>query len=87
VIVSNWKSIGKNTLVGAFDLELASGFLIHGVMYFEKSDSSWCAFPGIPFEKQDGTKSYKPILEIPDRARRDEFNAKVIAALKQGGHI
>ena len=85
--ITNYKSLNKNTLVSSFDLELPSGFFIHGVMFFRKGDSEWCAFPGIPYENGSGQKTYKPILEIPDRARRDKFNAEVIAELKKLGHI
>ena len=85
--VSNWKSLNKNSLVGVFDLALDSGMCIYGAMLFQKGENTWCSFPGIPFEKQDGTKGYKPVVEIPDRARRDTFNAAVIAELKKQGHI
>ena len=59
---------------------------IFGVMLHKKNDSTWIAFPGIPYEK-DGKKSYKPVVEIPNRGRRDKFNEQVIAALKSAGHV
>lgn len=84
--VENYKVINKNTLMGAFDLYLPSGIVIYGVMYHLKGDSAWCAFPGRPYQK-DGQTTYAKLIEIPDRERRDRFNAQVIAVLRDAGHI
>lgn len=86
MIISSFKRIDKGTLQASFDLQLPSGFFIHGVLYFVKGENAWCSFPGIPYEK-NGEKTYKPLLEIPDRATPDKFNAQVIAELKKQGHV
>ena len=95
--VSNWKQINKNALIGTFDLELTSGFLITGALLLEKGDRQWVNFPGLPqYTKtgetyvplmREGKQVYKNILSIPDRDRRDKFSAQVIEALKSAGHI
>lgn len=84
--VENYKSINKNTLIAAFDLYLPSGIAIYGVMYHLKGESAWIAFPGKSYQK-DGATTYAKLIEIPDRDRRDKFNAAVIAVLKEEGHI
>lgn len=84
--VSNYKPIGKNSLVGAFDLDTPGGFRFTGALLMEKAGKMWVSFPGIPYEK-DGKKLYKPVVDIPDYGRRDAFNAQVIEALRAGGCI
>ncbi len=93
--ISNWKSLDKNSLKGAFDLELSSGLTIVGAMLMLSGERYWCSFPGIPqYQKdgdsfkalmKDGKQVYKPILTIPDRPTRDKFNEQVLAALKSAG--
>lgn len=91
--ITNWKEIKKNTLVGAFDLALDSGFMIQGAMLMGNDKGQWISFPGIPQYKdgqpilKDGKQQYKNILSIPDRDRRDRFNDLVISELKAKGHI
>ena len=84
--ITNYKAIGKNTLVGAFDLLLPSGLAVYGAMIHRKNDSEWIAFPGKPYTK-DGKTEYTKLVDIPDRDTRDKFNALVIAALQSAGHI
>ena len=93
MIISEWKSLDKNTLRGVFTVELDSGLCISGAMLHKKGETSWCGFPGIPQYQngapflKDGKQVYKPILTIPDRDRRDKFSAQVIKALEDAGHI
>lgn len=79
--ITNYKPINKNTLVAAFDLELQSGLVIRGALQMKNEKGSWIAFPGIPYEAK-GKKSYKPVLEIPERATRDKFNDLVLDAIE-----
>lgn len=90
---SGYKPLNKNTLVGVFDLTLDSGIVLYGMMLMKKNDSQWVSFPGKPIIRdgqasmKDGKQEYAKLADIPDRARRDAFNAQVIAALKEAGHI
>jgi hypothetical protein len=86
VEVSNFKAINKNSLIATFDLTLSSGFLFLGVLLLGKGTSQWVTFPGVPYES-NGKKLYKPLVEIPHRIIRDEFNQAVIQALQDGGYI
>ena len=91
--VSNYKQINKGALVGAFDLALPSGMCIYGAMYMKSGVNSWCNFPGKPIVKdgkpvlKDGKQDYAKLIDIPDRTTRDKFNAQVIQALKDAGHV
>lgn len=91
--VTNYKLLNKNTLIGIFDLALDSGITLYGMMLMAKNESRWISFPGRPIVKdgqasmKDGKQEYAKLIEIPDRERRDKFNAAVIAVLKEEGHI
>lgn len=82
--ITNYKAIGKNTLIGAFDLELPSGICLYGVMLMTNEKGSWVNFPGIPYER-DGKTQYKPVVNIPERDRRDAFNTMTLTALRESG--
>lgn len=84
--ITNYKPINKNTLIAAFDLAMPSGICIYGALYHVKDGSAWIAFPGRPYQK-DGATTYAKLVDIPDRATRDKFNATVIGALKAGGFV
>lgn len=91
--ISNYKPLNKNTLIGVFDLTLSTGIVIYGAMFMRKSDSEWITFPGRPIVKdgqavlKEGKQDYAKLIDIPDRATRDKFNAQVIAELKKQGHL
>jgi hypothetical protein len=72
------KVIRKNTLIGSFDLQLPSGLIVRGAMLFEKNGRRWVNFPAKEWIKQDGTKSYFPLLEFANRDIADRFQAQVL---------
>lgn len=86
MIIANYKPIGKGSLLVAFDLDTPAGFKFTGTLLMEKDGRMWISFPGIPYDS-NGKKGYKPVVEIPDRGRRDKFNEQVLEALRAGGFI
>ena len=81
--LTNPRRLDKNSLVGAFDLEMPSGLKINGVMLFEKNGKRWVGFPSKEWVKQDGTKSYSPLLEFASRDVADKFQALVLPLAEQ----
>jgi hypothetical protein len=77
-IISNAKSIRKNSLIGFFDLQMPSGLIVRGAMLFEKSGKRWVSFPSKDWVKPDGTKSYSPLIEFADRSIADKFQSAVL---------
>jgi len=75
--LTNPKRIGKNTLIGVF-LEMPSGLIVRGAMLFEKNGKRWVGFPSKEWTKQDGTKSYSPLLEFSSREVADRFQVQVL---------
>jgi hypothetical protein len=80
ITIANARKIGKGALIGFFDVTLPSGIKLNSCTLLEKKDGSG-RFVGLPsreWVKADGTKTYVPIVEIPDREARDKFNAAVL---------
>jgi hypothetical protein len=78
ILVTNVRKLSKGSLRGFFDLELPSGIKLNGCQLFEKDGRRWIGLPSKEWVKPDGSKSWVPIVEIPDRADRDKFNAAVL---------
>jgi hypothetical protein len=78
VTVSNVRKINKGALIGFFDVALPSGIKLNGCTLLEKDGKRWIGLPSREWVKADGSKSYVPTVEIPDREARDKFNAMVL---------
>jgi len=76
--LTNPRRLNKNTLVGAFDLELPSGLTISGVMLFEKDGKRWINFPSKEWIDKDGSRKYLPLLGFTSPEIRDRFQAQVL---------
>jgi len=80
--VSNWKPYLKNTLQAFFTLQLPSGVLLNGVSFhIHENGSRWVSLPAKEYKKSDGTQSWLPIVEIPDKTVRDAFQRNAIDAI------
>jgi len=83
--------IERGALRGICDLVLTSGIAIHDVLLMESNGRRWINLPGKPaLDKEknllrgEGSRiSYVPVLTIPDRARRDTFNATALKAIDE----
>jgi hypothetical protein len=76
--VTNAKRLDQNSLIGVFDVELPSGLVIRGAMLLESHGRRWINCPGIPWTKEDGSKSYKPVIEFASREVKDRFERLVL---------
>jgi hypothetical protein len=83
MIISNAKLILKKSLIGSFDLEMPSGFIVRGAMLLESSGKRWVNFPSKEYQKQDGNKGYFPLLEFASREISDRFQAKVLPLVNE----
>jgi hypothetical protein len=85
-IASNCKRIGKNTLVCTCDLETGSGLIFRGLMLHEKEGTDgakkrWVQIPSREYKKEDGTRSFFPVVEFSSPDRWRAFNAAALAAI------
>jgi len=85
--------VEKGALRGFADLALDSGLTVHDCLLMESGGRRWVNLPGKPqLDKEqkpirgaDGKIAYSPVVSIPDRTRRDEFNAQGLAAIDAFG--
>lgn len=88
-VILEWRPFTRNTLRGFFSVELASGLVLHGCALHIGSDSEWIGLPSAPQIQNgvavlhNGKIAYRPMVEIPDRARRDAFNEIILEALRE----
>jgi hypothetical protein len=85
-IASNWKRIDRNTLIGTCDVETRSGFVFRGLMLHEKpgtdgTQKRWVQVPSREYKKEDGTRSFFPVIEFTSPDRWRAFNSACLAAI------
>ena len=81
--IRNAKVIRKNSLIGVVDVETPSGFVIRGALLLESGGRRWINFPGIPWTKEDGSRSYKPVLEFASREAKERFERQALPLAEQ----
>lgn len=81
----DFRPLHKNTLLGFFTLALDSGLVIADCTLHESHGKRWFGFPGRPVLDaegnvvRDGAKvRYAQVVSLPDRARMDLLQAKVL---------
>lgn len=85
--VTEWRPLSSNTMRGLFSVQLPSGLLLHGCSLHVGDRGPWISLPSKVRVSHGEVSTYlgKPVydkvVEIPDRERRDAFQAAVLAAL------
>jgi hypothetical protein len=71
VIATNWRPIGKNTLVGTADVVLGR-LILKGVCYHRSGDKRWVGFPAREWLDRAGQRQFSDIVGFtnPDAGRR-----------------
>jgi hypothetical protein len=78
ITISNARKLNNGALIGFFDVELLSGLKLNSCTLLSKDGKKWIGLPSREWQRPDRTKSYVPIVEIPDRDAREKFNAAVL---------
>jgi len=84
VVATNWRPMGKNTLVGFCDLEIPHWKLqIKGVMWHRRASDGreWISFPGREYIDKDGSKKYVDIVVWSDRDVHFRFQRAALEAV------
>jgi hypothetical protein len=79
--VSDWKPFQRNTLLGFLNLTTPSGLIFRGCSIHEKEGSRWISMPAQKLAKDDGTTTYKPMVEFVSKEARDRFNEVALRAV------
>jgi hypothetical protein len=78
---SNWKHIGKHSLVGSADIATPAGVIYRGVMLHQRDGKRWTQIPSREWLKPDGNKAYVPIIEFAAVEKWQAFNSACLAAI------
>ena len=78
--VTGWRTCRKNTLQGFFTAALPSGLVIHDCMLHENK-RRWVAFSAIPYKQDDGSTTYRRMIEFSDNAASERFRVAALAAV------
>jgi hypothetical protein len=81
ITASNYKAIGKNSLVASVDIETASGYIFRGVLFHRRDGKRWVQVPSREYPKQDGTRGFVPVVEFVTTEKWQAFNAACLAAI------
>lgn len=85
--ITDWRPLASNTMRGLFSVLLPSGLLLHGCSLHIGDKGPWVSLPSRVRVSHGEVSTYlgKPVydkvVEIPDRERRDAFQAAVLDAL------
>lgn len=94
-LISEWKPINKNTLLGAFTVTLPSGMVIQGCMVHRTDGREWVALPGAAQIDRDGTLKrgsdgkveYKTLVRFVSKVIYERFQTPILEELRRLGHI
>jgi len=81
LLVTNWKAHRKNSLQGFLTFTLPSGLVIQNCTLHEKEGARWIGLPSRQYTKDDGSKSYTPLVEFATREARQRFQAAALEAV------
>lgn len=75
VRVFNFNYKLKGSLRGLFDVELASGLILHG---HSSHDHFWVGLPARLYLKDDGSQNWSKVVGFRDKPTSDKFQAAVL---------
>ena len=84
--IDNYQAINKGKLIAGFDLTTPSGFTFIGMKLFNGQNGHFVGFPERSYQSNGETK-YAKVVKIDNREKSDAFNAAVVAALTEAGHV
>jgi hypothetical protein len=70
--ILDFKPIGKNTLQGKFNIEVAP-MVIKGWTYHKKGESRWVNPPATTYTTNEGDTKYSQVVWFPDKQRFEKF--------------
>ena len=93
VIITEWRPMRKNSLLGFCSVRMPSGMQIADNSVHQRDGKLWVSPPGKPQLDRDGVAirdattgriKYGPIVTFETKAIGDRFSSQVIAALRRG---
>jgi hypothetical protein len=83
IVASNFKTIGKGTLVGSADLFVTKWrFTFFGCLWHRKGEQEWISLPAKEWTNLDGKKIYTALGRFSSHDDTRRFSEAAIAAIK-----
>jgi hypothetical protein len=84
IIASNWRPIGKGTLVGTADLYIVKWRTdFFGAMWHRKDSREWINFPSREYiDKETGERKFYPLCKFKNHGDARRFSEAAIEAIK-----
>ena len=84
IIASNFKPIGKNTLVGCVDLTITRWrFVFRGCLWHRDGEREWINFPAKEWIDQAGSRKFSSLGEFVHRDDARRFQDAALAAVHE----
>lgn len=84
IIASNFRKIGKGTLIGTVDLEIVGWkLLFKECLWHRKEDREWIQFPRREFSDREGNRKFADIITFTDREVSGRFQKAALAAARE----
>lgn len=84
--ITNWKA-ATGARLGTFDLTMPSGMTLVNCSAVNGKDGQFIGLPQRSWKTLDGETKYAACVKIEDRAVQKKFDAQVLEALREEGHI
>lgn len=82
IVASNFRSIGKGTLVGSVDIEVVGWHLsFKECLWFRKENEEWISFPAREFTDRNGAKKHVEIIVFTNETVRARFQKSALDAV------
>jgi hypothetical protein len=82
ITISDWRPLNQGQLLGTFSATFRNGMIFRECKLFERNGQRSVSTPQKQYRVGDATK-YAPVVDFVDRATRDRFSEKVLAAVEQ----
>jgi hypothetical protein len=84
IVASNYRPIGKNTLVASVDLTIRKwGFVFRGCLWHRRGEHEWINFPAKELIDQAGTRKFSNLGEFINHEDARQFQGAALAAVHE----
>jgi hypothetical protein len=84
IVASNYKPIGKKTLVGSADIYVTQWrFWFYGVLWHRKGELEWISLPAREWTDKGGKRAFSALGKFDNHGDQIRFNQSAVAAIKR----
>ena len=84
IIATNFRRIGKGTLLASVDLEITGWkLLLKECLWHQKDSREWIQFPRREYNDREGNRKFTDIISFTDRTVSGRFQAAALKAVHE----